>query len=671
MRNKLLLILLLLPLRVSADEGMWLVNSISRALVQKMENDGLKLRAREIYDEQAVSLKDAIVSLDFGCSGSMVSPEGLLITNHHCAYADVHGLSTPGHNYLEDGFWAHSRSEEIPIQGKKAYFLKKVIDVSDEVEKLKDELNTAGKPFGMRKLSYVLEKRYHDQTGLDASLGSMWGGSKYYMALYEVYTDIRLVAAPPVSIAAFGGDEDNWEWPQQKCDFALYRIYAGRDGKPADYSPDNVPMVPSRYLKINARGLREGDFTMVMGYPGRTDRYSSSSKVRHLTEDVLPILNKVRRDQMDIIRAHMDADPSVRLKYSDRFFGLSNVQELQEEEVECCRRYGVVGEKRSLEDGVPALKALRDSLDASYEAISEVEKNKAWYRETLVRGTRLALVATRLGSLARAGKPEREAQVRSNIERDYSQMDLKLEKDLLRYCLEAYYEHVDSEFWGPFQRQLKEKYASDYDALCEALWVDGKMSEEDDICRFFNDVNIVKFNKASDKMQERAPVSELGRHYTRELYSWRESESILQYPDANSTMRLSYGTVKGYSPRDGVCGLWQSSSAGILEKADPARYDFALKAGWEASLRSLKSPLPANFLTDNDITGGNSGSPVLNARGELVGLAFDGNKESLASDFSYTARVNRCVCVDIRFVLWTLENYAGMKGVEKELKVSR
>ena len=671
MKNRFLFLLfLLLPLRLAADEGMWMVNALSRALVQNMENEGLKLGPREIYSEDAVSLKDALVSLDFGCTGSMVSPEGLLITNHHCAYGDVHSLSTPEHNYLEEGFWAQTREAEIPIPGKRVYFLKKVLDVTEELEALKEELTAEGKPFGSRKLSHIMETRYSRQTGWEASLSSMWAGSKYYMALYEVFTDVRLVAAPPVSIAAFGGDEDNWEWPQHKCDFALYRVYTGRDGKPAGYCADNVPMVPVRFLTVSTRGISEGDFAMVMGYPGRTDRYASSAKVRHLTGVTLPVCNEARAAQMEIIRRHMDADPAVRLKYSDRFFSLSNVQELQEGEVECCRRYCVEEAKKALEADVPWQSDLVARLDAGYSAIAGAERNKVWYRETLIRGTRLALVATRLNSLKRGkSSPEREAQVLSTIKNDYDEMDLRVEKDLLRYALEAYYENVDCSCWGPFQKELKARFGTDYDALCEALWVSREMTAEDDLCRFFGDVNISSFNSASDALQGDNPVVELGREYTRTLYRWREVSGIPQYPDANSTMRLTYGTVKGYSPRDGITGRWQTFTNGILEKEDGTKYDFRLFPDWKASLAALKNPIPVDFLTDNDITGGNSGSPVMNADGELIGLAFDGNKESLASDFLFTPDYNRCVCVDIRFVLWTLEHYGGMKAVLSEMQI--
>ena len=286
----------------SADEGMWMVNAISRALVQKMQAEGCLLDGSDIYDADKVSLSDAIVSLDFGCTGSMISEKGLLITNHHCAYADVHALSTPEHNYLEDGFSADFMDQEIYIPGKRAFFLQNVIDVTDEVEELIREETEEGRKFGMRHISAVIEERYNRQTGLNASLSHMWAGEKYYLALYKVYTDIRLVAAPPVSIAAFGGDIDNWEWPQHKGDFAMYRIYTAPDGSPAKYSEDNVPLKSTKKLEISLDGIKEGDFTMVIGYPGKTSRYSSAPKVNSLVNVTMPAATKVRKANMDITK---------------------------------------------------------------------------------------------------------------------------------------------------------------------------------------------------------------------------------------------------------------------------------------------------------------------------------------------------------------------------------
>ena len=382
----LLAALLLSSFSAYADEGMWMINAISKALEADMKAKGLKLDANEIYnaDAEGASLKDAVLSLDFGCSGSIISDNGLVITNHHCAYSDVHALSTPEHNYLEDGFWAMTSRDEKPIRGKGIYFLKRVLDVTDEVGEMYAEAERSGQTLGSRRVSSLMERKYSEQTGLEASLSSMWSGSKYYLALYEVYTDIRLVAAPPVSISAYGGDIDNWEWPQHKCDFALYRIYTGPDGRPADYSPDNVPLKPARKLEISLDGYKEGDFAMVIGYPGRTDRYASSAKISYLENVSYPVSNIIRADQMAIVNAWMNADPEVRLKYSDYYFSLSNVQENNEGMVQCLTRFGVADERRGQEkelqawiDADPARKAkwggLLQELDSKYAAISEAE----------------------------------------------------------------------------------------------------------------------------------------------------------------------------------------------------------------------------------------------------------------------------------------------------------
>ena len=641
-----------LPAR--ADEGMWMVNTLSRALVQNMQREGLRLPAGTIYDESRVSLSDAIVSLDFGCTGSMVSEDGLLITNHHCAYADLHALSDSLHDYLQEGFWAYSREEELPVKGKTAYFLRKVLDVTDEVAALRDSLERAGIGTGMRKLSHLMETRYQEKTGLEAGLSEMWAGEKYYLALYETCRDLRIVAAPPASIAAFGGDIDNWEWPQQKCDFAIYRCY--KDGKPYH---------PRKHLKISTKGVKEGDFTMVLGYPGRTDRYASAAKVRFMTEVSLPICNEVRGAQMQIIKKQMERSAEVRRKYEDKFFSLSNVQELQEGQTACSKRFNVAGARRAEEARLALPDSLLKALDAGYEAIAAAERNRVYYRETLVRGTRLSLIATRLNSLRRKPDARREAQVLAQLDKDYAAMDPATEKALLRYSLQVYYENVDSSCWGPYQKQLYRKYGTDFDALCEALWPADRLSADAPLCRFFGDVGIADFNRRVDSLQGTPSLRTLGRRYTRAVYAARDKG--MQYPDANSTMRLSYGSVKGYAPVDGLYGHWQSTHRGILEKVRPGDFDYGVPAPWERLLRTALDIPPVDFLTDNDITGGNSGSPVLNARGEIIGLAFDGNKESLASDWSYTPDYNRCVCVDIRFVLWTLRHYARMDTLLAEL----
>lgn len=668
-----------------------MINAINEALEKKMQERGLELSAQEIYNADApgASISDAIVSMEFGCTGSIISDNGLLITNHHCAYSDIHGLSTPENNYLEDGFWAFSAEEERVIPGKKVYFLKKVIDVTQEVEGLKSSLEAQGIGSGIRKLSYVMEKEYAEKTGYEAWLASMWGGSKYYVALYEVYDDVRLVAAPPVSSAAYGGDVDNWEWPQHKCDFAMYRIYK-----------DNVPMKPSAKLNISLEGYKEGDFTMIIGYPGRTDRYSSSYEVDFNETLKHPISNRVRGEQMEIMKRWMDADPQVRLKYADYFFSLSNVQELYSGEVECFDRFDVVEKKAELEkqlqewilespERTQQWGNLLEKLSRNYDALREPEKNASYYRETLIRGTRLGTIIRRIFNSRTPNVIDKRTL------REYDGIDLRVEKDLMAYAIKEYLSNIDPIYMSQLQKEMLESHSGDLDALTDGLWAEslftsteglesifsGAVASDrilaDSLGRFIMDVKITAFNEAKLQAGEGVSTLELDREYTHALYQMRQDKGIPQYPDANSTMRITYGTVGGLEPRDGLICDWKTTPAGILEKFNPVDYDFYLNDRQYLLYSAKKwgkwgfgedgSQMYVDFLTDNDITGGNSGSPVLNSRGELIGLAFDGNKESLASDAMYVPGYNKCVCVDIRFILWTLDRYAGMTRIIEEL----
>lgn len=728
-----------------ADEGMWMIHTIDAALEKKMQERGLELSAGEIYNADApgATVADAVVSMEFGCTGSMISEQGLLITNHHCAYGDVHALSTPEHNYLEEGFWAMRRNEEVNIAGKSVYFLQRVLDVTDEVNALKKQHEAEGKKLGSRKLSYLMERKYAE-TGLEPWLASMWSGSKYYIALYKVYKDVRLVAAPPVSSAAFGGDIDNWEWPQHKCDFALYRIYTAPDGSPAEFSHENVPMKPERILPISLEGYKEGDYTMVIGYPGRTNRYSTSFETEFNRTLKLPVSNELRGKQMEIINGWMNADPEIRLRYSDYFFSLSNVQELQSGEVLCYGRFGVAAEKARVEkelqewiDASPERKAewgdLLPRIGKAYANVREVERNLAYYRETLIRGTRItrAVGKTRQfrdnilkmnnikpkkkaeyvnGEIRMAKGPGQDEidccnnslftgndvpELQASLLKEYDAIDLRVEKDLYHYAVKTFLENVDRDMMGPYQKELLDKFDGDCQAVAEYTWNNSFLTDEgrlrsflderhtvadyeaDPLFRFMDDVRIMEFNNRIKEAEGEYDRSSLDREFTHALYQMRLDKGVPQYPDANSTMRITYGTVGPLEPYDGVYCDWKSTSKGILEKHNPDSYDFSLKdrllalyekgdwGRWGCSPDG--NTMHVNFLTDNDITGGNSGSPVLNSRGELIGLAFDGNKESLASDMMCVDGYNKCVCVDIRFVLWTLDCYAGMDRIIKEL----
>ena len=697
-----------------ADEGMWLIQDINAALEKKMQERGLKLSAGEIYNADApgAAVSDAIVSLGFYCTGSIISDQGLLITNHHCAYSDVFALSTPEHNYLEEGYWAVRSDQELPIPDKQVFFLKRVLDITGEVKNLRDDLAKKGLPCGMRRVSHILESKYKKDTGKEAYLNSMWAGEKYYMALYDVYEDLRLVAAPPVSVAAFGGDTDNWEWPQHKCDFAMYRVYMSPDGKPAKYSSDNVPLKPLRKLDISLDGYKPGDYTMVIGYPGRTNRYASSLETDYQERVTLPIANELRRNQMEIMRRWMDADPAVWLKYSDTFFGLSNIGEMQEGEAACLKRFGVKAIKESEEKDLqawieadPARKArwgsLMSDLQKMYDETEAVERNKAYFRETFFRGTIIGRTIMRMNSARGKFKP-----MKKYLMRGVSETDPRVERDLLEYSVSQYFTNIDTSLFGPYQRELSAKFGTDFKAMTDYIWEgtmvasrekaeafnDPAQFKDDRLKKLLLDVSILDFNKTDDDMNLRNRILALNKEYTQALYEMRNDKGIAQYPDANSTMRITYGTVGPIEPHDGVWCSWQTSTNGIIEKYDAENRDFKPSDAFMSMLESrdwgrwaVKMPssgkkavpapvgsapagtMPADFLTDNDITGGNSGSPVLNAEGKVIGLAFDGNKESLASDLYAVPGYNKCVCVDIRYILWTLDKYAGMSRIIEEL----
>lgn len=733
---------------IFADEGMWMINDINRSLETKMQERGLKLSAHEIYnaDAEGTCLADAIVSLDFGCTGSVISRQGLVITNHHCAYSDVHALSTPEQNLLEEGFWARNILDERPIPHKKAYLLKRVVDVTAEAEKIQTCEKRKNRPCGTRRLSSILEKRWARETGLEAWLYSMWKGEKYYMALYEVYTDIRLVAAPPVCLSAFGGDIDNWEWPQHKCDFAMYRIYTAPDGRPAEYAEENVPLQPATYLNISTEGYRAGDFTMILGYPGRTNRNSSSFEANFDVNVNLPVCNELRGEQMKIMNGWMNRDEKVRLQYADHYFSLSNIQEMQAGEVACSRRFKVIDRKRKTDEALQQWILARPErcekwgnllplLEEKYKATEEIEKNTTYFRETLIRGVHFNRVFFKLNALRNdllrsngvvpkrtfeleggpdpveekicrtvrfraddlaCGGRKGAASYGSQILEEYKGFDLRLEKDLFFYALKEYYEHVKPEYWGPYQKELYKEYKADtFDvvALANWLWENSVVSDwermrsflseehtfeeyrADPLYRFFEDVKITGFSSRLKQVEGSPDILSLNRQYAHALHQMKQDKGWTDYPDANSSMRITYGTVGGIEPRDAVINHWYTTTRGIIEKYDPNQYEYRLVprqrilyreqdwGPWENS----EGQMQVNFMTDNDITGGNSGSPVLNAEGKLIGLAFDGNKESLASDLYHVDGYNKCICVDIRYILWTLDRYAQMDRILLEI----
>ena len=718
-RTGLLLSLLCGASAASADEGMWLVSLLSQ-IEAPMRARGLELPVEALWNPEGGALCDAVVAVDGGMgTGSMISGRGLMITNHHVAYSDICALSTPENNYLENGFWARSEAEELPVPGKRVAFLRGVEDVTAEAVARREAMQAAGRwsIMGGRRLAADMEAQ-HAREGLEAACVAMWGGERYLLFYYEVFTDVRLVAAPPVRIGAFGGETDNWGWPQHKGDFALYRVYGDAEGAPADYAPGNRPVVPRRVLTVSTQGVHDGDFTMVIGYPGRTRRYGSSFAEVEKREVKNPIIEKGRHDRMDILRRRMEADSLVRLAYSDNYFSLSNYADYARWENICLGHYGVRAVRAAEEAAMAGWIAadtgrkqqwgsLLAELERGYAARREAERVRTWFQEAWLTPSHALIVANRVASALLRLEKEGVDTVRVGTKSHESLLsagaslatnyDAATDRELLVHCQAAFLREVPRTMWGEAlaadydrcagdaEKLLGEAFDASFcrDAAAYASFFAGNRSLEelrdDPLVRLAASVGIRRFSDAVRLAEQEAglDVSDLEARFRHLQYLFREAEGRAQYPDANSTMRLSYGRVGGLSPVDGVRYAGRSTAKGILEKADASNYDFRvderLREGIEQGAWGAwgeEGQMIVNFVSDNDITGGNSGSPILNGRGELVGLAFDGNRESMAGDLWFHPAWARTVSVDIRYVLWLIEHYGGARYLLDEMTLA-
>lgn len=715
----LLFVIFFVTTKSFADEGMWLINLLDKQLHELMASKGLKLKSGEIYNVDGGALTDAIVAIDGGmCSGSIISSKGLMITNHHCAYGDIHSLSTPDKNYLEDGFWAMKMSDEVPIKGKSVTFLRSVTDVTEMVTKIIDSLDAAGPRglFFMNRVSGIVEKRY-ENIPYEKGLSSMWRGSKYYLYFYETYSDVRLVGAPPVSIGAFGGETDNWGWPQHKGDFAMYRVYASPDGKPSEYSAENVPMEAKKFLAVSAKGVKENDFTMVIGYPGRTNRYMSSFELREKFQILNPVISGVRRSKLEVWKKYMDASDKTRLIYADKYFGISNYTDYAKWENLCVDRFDVIEklEEREVElqkwimaDAKRAEKygSMLQNLRKAYEIKADITKVREYFRESMVRGAELVGLGQRfqglVSTLTRAGKEEftledkEIANFKEIALKTISELDVEADRELFKVMVKYYLKEVPVSFYDQAFITLLDKFGGNSDQLADFIYDNSVITSADRLNKFFAEkrsvkdiesdpvidvvktIGIRKYNAMEDSLLKVAaldPAKERG-DYVRAMYEMQIEKGENIYPDANSTMRLTFGEVGGIKAKDAVYYHYLTTSTGILEKQNPNDYEFKIKPDLKAALErgdwgrwGTNGVLYVNFLSDNDITGGNSGSAVINGNGELIGLAFDGNRESMAGDVYYVEGYCKSVCVDIRYVLWVIDKYAGAGHLINEMNI--
>jgi len=685
--KKILAFLAGIALTVSAmaDEGMWLLPLLKQLNGKDLKAAGCKLSPDEIYNINKTSLKDAIVHFGGGCTGEMISAQGLLVTNHHCGYSSIQGLSTDEHNYLMDGYWAKNFGEEIPCPGLTVTFLVKMEDVTDAIEKKG------------AKAEDIEKAAREANPGCRVSVTGFYNDNVHYLIVYRTYRDVRFVGAPPASLGKFGGETDNWMWPRHTNDFSMFRVYAGSDNLPAEYSPENVPYKPARSLKIATGGVKENDFAMIMGYPGRTQRYQTATQLNNMIAT-----NRVRIDartvRQDIMWEAMCADPSVQLKYANKYAGSANGWKKWQGEELAFENLNIIGREQEKEaalkawiEASPERKARYGDpvaeIDAFIKASADDEKAVTLITEAPYRIELVGMAAALMNAYGRdlqAGKDSVEAlaNAKKAVQGRYRDYVEALDRKEAVALLDFYRQRAAQEDLlfpdmatanlDDYVKELFDNSAfTSYEKLL-ATPADALMKDPAILC--YSQIMMplmARYQKQA--LLDQDAYNKSRKNFAAALLEWQKGKAM--YPDANSTMRLTYGKVLPYSPKDGLKYLHYTTAKGLLEKEDPSNPEFILPAGIKQLLLAKDygrwadkdGTLHTCFLTNNDITGGNSGSPVLNAKGELIGLAFDGNWESMSSDVMFEPDLQRCICVDIRYVLWLVEKYGGAHNIIAEL----
>lgn len=703
------LTILLAPL-AKADEGMWLLPLLEKLNMGTMTEMGLKLSAEEIYSINQPSLKDAVVIFGGGCTGEIVSSQGLLLTNHHCGYGTINSHSTTENNYLRDGFWAMTKEEELVSPGLFVTFLIRIEDVSEQINPaLNEEMTEEERDEKIREISADIEANATEGNHYSARVQSFFGGNYFYLLVYERYFDVRLVGAPPESIGNFGGDQDNWMWPRHTGDFSMFRVYSGPDGKPARYSPENIPLKPKHYLPVSIKGIEKGDFTMILGYPGGTTRYMTAVEIDEVMNITNPNRIKIRGARLDIIWQDMLEDEKVNIQYSTKHFRSSNYWKYSIGQNEALKRLKVKDQKLRLEkefqNWVSEKKKRSEKYGEALSLIATSVKGRADYfytiqylNECLRRGSEIIAFANRANRLYDAlkeGDKERISQAAERMKQGvagyFKDYNLPTDLDVNKAMFRMFAGDVKEEYQPDIFSEIATTYNGNYEAFVDKMFKESVFATEAKILAFLKNPllevleNDPAFKAAQSIEKKYAELSEKNEAFASDLQKGQrlyiaglmemQKEKVF-YPDANSTMRLTYGTVGDYDPRDAVHYKHYTTLKGVMEKEDPTDVEFIV----EPKLKELyemkdygpygkNGVMPVCFTTDNDITGGNSGSPTLNGNGELIGLAFDGNWESISVDIAFEPELAKTIVVDIRYVLFIIDKFAGAKHLVDEMDV--
>lgn len=692
-----------------ADEGMWLLPLVQKLNIEKMQQMGLKLSAEEIYSINQSSLKDAVVIFGGGCTGELISDKGLILTNHHCGYGAIQQLSSVEHNYLEEGFWAKKHEEELPAEGLKVTFLKYMEDVTSQaLEGITAEMPENERNAKISSNNKAIAAKASEGNHYKTMVRDYFNGNQYFLVVYEVFEDVRLVGTPPSSIGKFGHDTDNWMWPRHTGDFSIFRVYADKDGKPAKYSKENVPFKPAHHLPISLKGVEMNDFAMTIGFPGSTDRYLTSWGI----EERMNIINhariKPRGIKQDIWLKDMKADEKVNIQYASKYAGSSNYWKNSIGMNRGLEKLNVLGQKRALEDTFAQWVAANQNRKAEYgEVLSSLEKSYAeqapylkanqFLRECMIGGTEIFYFALRSASLEKAlesGKAEEIEAAKKNLMEAgtafYKNYFNKTDERVMGALLKLYHEDIDKTYHPAFFSLIAKKYKGDFSKYAADLFKKSIFADEERFKSFIANPSlkvlkadpavtgandIIDINrKLAEKLQTTSVVIERGnRLFIKGLMEMQNDRTF--YPDANFTMRLSYGKVGNYEPKDGVIYKHYTTLAGVMEKEDPNNWEFVVSPKLKELYQNKDygqyadkdGNMPVCFTTDNDITGGNSGSPVINANGELFGLAFDGNWEAMSGDIAFETQLQKCINVDIRYVLFIIDKFAGATNLIEEM----
>lgn len=700
---------------LKADEGMWLLSRLKQQNIDEMQAMGFRLTAEDIYSVNQPGIKDAIVGLgNLGspfrhfCSGEIVSPQGLLITNHHCGFGAIQSHSSVEHDYLSDGFWAYKMEDELTNPGMTASILDRMEDVTDRVKAvLRDDMTGGERRHAVDSISKIIVKEAEEGSDSKAQVISMFEGNQYFLFLYTIYKDVRLVGAPPQSLGKFGGDTDNWMWPRHTCDFSMFRIYTAPDGKPAEYAKENVPLKPKHYLPVSIKGVKDGDFAMIMGFPGTTDRFATSFSLKN-TMIENEIRYGVRTVKLGVMKEEMEKNPKTRIQYASKYASCSNYWKYSHEQNKALKQLNTLGNKLAIEkefngwanaDGGRKARygnVLAD-LEKAYGKMAESTEVVTYLSEAL-GGVETPGFASRVNRLVekwcKKGATEKEkAEVMENLKKQgafYKNFNPDVEEKLYAALYKLYNDNVSPEFHPEIIRLINKKYKGDYVKFASDVRKKSPFMDEGRFNAFIQNPDCRKLQK---------DLAVIAGHSFREVYgklSAGRGESEEQTvkgdrlfveglmamdpdkrwaPNANSTLRLTYGKVKSYKPRDAVFYDYYTTLDGVIQKEGDKGTEFEVPERLKKLYREKdfgqygNDNVVACFITDSDITGGNSGSPVINANGELIGAAFDGNSEAMSGDIDFEENLQRCINVDMRYVLFIIDKYAGAKNLIDEMTI--